>query len=393
MLADAVIVGGGIIGCSISYYLAKRGVKVVLVEKNDLASGATTVGQGVIGGGTGLVRASADLYRSLCDQLGRDLRIEWRGGLDFIGPEDDLEAATKSVQEAKRRGQPVQLLTPQEIKDVEPYAADDLLGAIYNPFSGQVNGLRAAVAFADAAVALGAIMQKHTEVTDITVRNGHVEGVVTDRGNVAAQLVVNAAGVWAPFVAQKVGLEIPVIPRRGHILVTESVPRLARAATVWGEYGIYARLRALGPAAKDSDNVFIRQGIAWNMVSTGDDNYIIGTSRDFVGFDRSVKRETIEALAERTVRFFPRFREVNCIRTYSGLREYTPDLHPIMGFADAPQGFVFATGFEGEGIMLGPIVGKLISELIVDGKTSLPIDDYSPTRFTRARQQARQESR
>ncbi len=382
MGADVVVIGGGIIGCSITYYLSRRGFKVIDIERNDLASGASSWGQGVIGGGTPLVRASAQLYRTLSDELSADIHYSRRGSLDFIANEDDLPRARQAVEDARKNGDSLTFLSQDEVRAMEPGVARDVVGGVAGTEAGNVSPMYATFAFARAARKLGAELRTRTQATGIRVRGGKVQAVVTDHGEIPAPVVVNAAGVWAPLIGQMLEIDIPVIPRRGHILVTESTPPCESNVTVYNEWGVYGVLRQMGPKAKDHPDVRVRQGVAWNMVRTGDDNYLIGTSRDFAGFDVSTRSDVLQALAERTVRFLPRFQEVSCIRGYAGVRQYSPDVHPILGPVDEVEGFFVATGLEGEGIMTAPAVGTLISEAIADGQTSLlPLDEFLLSRF------------
>ena len=379
--ADVVVIGGGIIGCSICYYLAKKGADVTQVERSDLASGTTKAGQGGVGSGTDLVKASAKLYGDLTEELSEDIKFTWKGGMQFVVDEEDIPKAVGRVKDLRDSGREISLLTQKEVRAMEPDVADDVIAGVFHRGSGGVDAFKTTYAFARKSELLGAQILQHCAVDEIRVQNGCLTSVVTSEGEIGAKAVVLATGVWAPELAQNLGLTLPVTPRRGHILVTESTPALKSDLSVYEQFGVYAELRRLGKRAADSDNPFVRQGVAWNLIRTGHESYLVGTSRDFAGFDSSIRHDVTRSLAERTVRFLPCLKRVNCIRVYCGFRQYTPDVKPIMGYVDQIKGLVLATGFEGEGIMMAPIVGKLLSELIVDGYPSLSLDEFCYSRF------------
>jgi sarcosine oxidase subunit beta len=381
---DVIVIGGGIIGCAISYYLAKRGAKVTLVERNDLASGTTQAGQGGVGGGTPLTRASVELYSGLTEELSYDIQFTWNGGLSLLIDEEDLSKAALSVDQMRTEGREARLLDQKTVRELEPAASHDVIGGVYFADSGGVDASKTTCAFASASRALGSEILLHTQATEINSKNGRVISVTTEEDEIQAESVVLATGVWAPELAEKLGLSIPVVPRRGHILVTESTPPLESNLSVYQQFGVYAELRRLGDKAAESDNPFVRQGVAWNLIRTGHDSYLVGSSRDFAGFDSSVRPDVVQLLAEQTVRFFPLFKDVSFVRAYSGWRQYTPDVKPIIGEVNEVGGLYLATGFEGEGIMLAPIIGSLLSEIIADGAPSLALDEYRFSRFSEA---------
>lgn len=376
-----MVVGGGIVGCATGYYLAKRGVKVTLVERNDLATGMTRAGLGGLGLRSELMKKSIGLYSGLSDELGCDLKFAWKGNLNFIVDESDIEVAAAEVQEMVSDGREAELLDRAEVRAMEPAVADDVIAATCSPDYGSVDAFKTTYEFGRGITRYGSQIILHSEVKDIGVERGAVTSVVTENGTIKTAAVVLATGIWAPELGARLGISIPVIPRRGHVLVTEGAPPLASDRCAYNQYGVYAELRRLGKKAAESDNPYVRQGVAWIMIPGTHDHYLIGSSRDFAGFDDSVRHDVIRALAERTGRFFPSFRDVVCIRAYCGFRQFSPDLKPIMGPVEKIKGLFIATGFEGQGIMLAPIIGSLMSELIAEGESSIPIHEFGLSRF------------
>jgi len=379
--AEVVVIGGGIIGCSIAYYLAKEGVDISLVERAELASGSSSAGQGAIVETTPLTLRSAKLYSTLTEELDYNIEYNTKGSLRLIEREDQWPRAVEFVKKQQKQGIKIRLLKKNELKELAPFVAEDIIGAIDLPLHAQVNPIYTTLGFAYAARRLGARICTFTEVKDIRTRNSQIQSVVTNEGEIKTKFVVNAAGVQAPRIGEMVGLSIPIKPRRGQILVTEAIPLVAKRSDL-SEFGPYELIRELSPeTAKKSKDPLIRLGIAWNLIQTENGNCLIGTSREFAGFNQRTTPEVIKALAKKTIRFIPRLKDVSCIRTYAGLRQYTDDLLPIWGKVDSVKGFVIVAGHEGEGISLAPIAGKLISELITKDKTSIPIDKYNYSRF------------
>jgi sarcosine oxidase subunit beta len=383
--ADVVVIGGGILGCSICYYLARAGVDVLLLERNHLACGASSAGQGTVddvGHWAEMARLSNRLYAELEEELSCDIGYVRGTSLRLLDNEADYPAAALSVENDRENGHIRHLLTRDQARDLEPNVAPDIGGAILYPVVAHVNPMSTCFGLARAAGNLGARILTHTEALDIRLKDGQVRSVLVTGGEIRAPCAVIAAGIWAPALGQRIGLDIPIFPRRGQIIVTERVPKLVNRLRV-REFGVYEQLRDLGEEATQAENVYVRRGVAWNMIRTEHDNYLIGTSRDFAGWDNRTTADVVSAMAQRAIRFIPRLREVSCVRTYAGLRQYTADLEPIMGKVDGIGGLVLALGFEGWGITAAPGVGKVISELIVEGRTSIPIERHSYSRFRR----------
>jgi len=227
----------------------------------------------------------------------------------------------------------------------------------------------AVFAFAQAAKSLGAVIQPFTPVQSIEVAQGRVVAVNTSAGRIPTAVVVNAAGVWSKAVGELVGLDIPVLPRKGHIVVTEPVADL-----------VYRKIQEAGyTRTVESDSAAL--SVATVVESTASGNILLGSSREIVGIDRTVNPQVIQAIIRRALRFFPCLAGIHAIRSYAGLRPFTPDHVPIIGESDVVRGFYIATGHEGTGICMSPITGKLISQLITKQEPDLPVAELSPGRF------------
>jgi len=378
MSPDVVIIGGGIIGCSCAYYLSHEGVKVHLVERGPLGSGASKAGECHIclweqpEINLKLEKASKLLYEALSEELPVDIEYKRTGSIAIVENLAELHSFEQTVQLLQDGGLSCQLLSCDEIAELEPNLARGIAGGAFFPEDAQVNSIIATLALAQAAKGNGAVIQTFTEVTGIELSPSKaVVAVNTTAGRIPTKAVVNAAGAWSGAIGKMVGLDIPVIPRRGHIVVTEPVPSNAMNCKIILEAGYMQTLGAKSEVA-----------IAANIQQTRSGNILLGSSRDFAGFDRSVNPDVIKAMVARNLRFMPRLSGIHAIRTYAGLRPYTPDLLPIIGEADAVEGFYVATGHEGIGITMGPITGKLISQMITGQETGLTVEQLSLSRFS-----------
>lgn len=378
MSYDAVVIGGGIIGTCSAYYLAEAGVDVCLVERGGLASGASggcQFGIGHVNEGIGreLTMASSDLYRSLAGTLPVDIEYEDVGNVYIADSVEQVEALEETEASLQGTGMPCQLLDRRDLLSLEPSLGDGVLRGLFFPNDATVHPMLATLAFAQAAEDSGANIRTFTEVTGITRSpDGSVAAAETTEGRISTGAVVIAAGAWSPFLGRMVDLELPVKPRRGHIVVTEPLPPCVNS--YWLDASYFQ-------AVEDVDQSEGALSVAMVIGQAASGNLLLGSSREFVGYDNSVNPSAISRMVERCLWFMPRLESVSAIRTYAGLRPYTPDLLPMIGPADGADGVFVATGHEGEGITMGPITGKLIAQLITGQEPEIPLESLSPSRF------------
>jgi len=306
----------------------------------------------------------------LSEELPLDIEYVKKGSILVAENPEDLSGAEQIVKSLQSEGVPCQLASRDELIELEPNLARDIAGGAIFPEDAQVQPMLATIALAQAAKDNGAVIQTFTEVKGIELSlERSVVAVATTAGRIPAQAIVNAAGVWSNAIGEMVGFDIPVLPRKGHIVVTEPVANIVNCKMMEAGY-----TQAVG-----SDE----QGLAIATVveRTLSGNILLGSSREFAGFDRSVNPDVISAIVARALRFFPELKSIHAIRTYAGLRPYTPDHYPVIAEADTVKGFYVATGHEGAGICLGPITGKLISQMITGQETDLPVEQLSLSRF------------
>lgn len=390
---DVVVIGGGVIGCAVAYYGAKRGLKVTLVDRprrgratSASAGGLWPLGESVgLGCGVIFYKALAAMgnlpdgvhgpgqlprsfldfalrsnatFPSLAEELfetsGVDVEFERTSLLFLMYDEGDMTFAKPLWERCPCGRELTEWLTPQELAKEEPAVTRKLCGALRFHGDDQLNPYRLADAFRIGARNLGATVLTHTDVTDIRVKGGRVVGVETAAGPVGCELVVNAAGAWAAQVGRMVGLDIPVRPVRGQIIGTETLPDVLSACL-------------------STTDCYLAQ--------KGHGEIIIGSTTEEVGFDVGTSPEALKTLSAGAVRAVPFLREVRVKRVWSGLRPGAPDELPILGPADELAGYLNACGHFRTGILTSPLTGQLLAELAAGDPLSFPIAPFLLSRF------------
>ncbi len=386
-IADVVVIGAGVIGCSVAYYLAKKGIKVIVIEKKEGlcfgASGANLGGcviQLFKSPVLELAKESLKLYEHLFEEIGYDVEYENTGLLLCSVDEEHYPAIEEHVQHLHRSGIDAHLIEGDKLRELEPSFGKDVVVGVEESASGILNPFKLSYGFACAARKLKAEFLFSTETKQIEVKKGSIASVVTDKGKIKTNFVVNAAGAWSSEIGEMLGLIIPVIPRRGQVIVTEPVPLNKRWRYICDADYLTTAFDA--EAVKKSKDPRIKLGVAGGYAQGNTGNWTVGSSGDFAGYNNRVTMQTIKHLARRAIKFMPRLKDVNCIRMFAGLRPFCyVDGLPILGKVDNPSGFIMATGHAGEGITLAPITGKLISELVTENRTSMPINAFTFSRF------------
>ena len=384
---DIVIIGGGIMGSAIAYYCAKKGRRVLVIERRDQASGSAGATDGVVGFHTKkpglqmeLAVRSIALFPSLSEELGVDIEYGDRcGGLQPVEDQEQWELMEAMSSQQRASGVDIRMIGIDEARQIEPQLSPKLLGALYSPTSGKVNPIFLTFAFAAAAKRLGAVFLNETEVTGILRDREKVLGVKTARAECPADQVVIAAGSWSAPVAEMAGVSIPIKPRKGQIVITEQIGHFMTTTVQCARYNmIKFRPESI------TDETILRTGSSLSIEQTEDGAMVIGCTREFAGYDTENTLEGVEMIVRRAAQFFPALKDIHVIRTFAGLRPYTPDGSPLLGEMESLKGLYVAAGHEGDGIALAPITGVLMSELLVDGKTSFPLEPFSPNRFQAA---------
>jgi glycine/D-amino acid oxidase-like deaminating enzyme len=376
--ADVVIIGGGVIGSSIAYHLSKRKIGVVLLEKGELVSGASGSCDGLIflqskkpGVHLELALESKKRFDHLKEELNFDIEYKNHGGMVVIENEKELAAMKLFVDKQKKIGLDVSLLDTDQARKMEPSLSEKIFGSTFSPLDAQVNPIFLTLSFIRAAKKLGAKVFTHIEIIGIEPKSGRVSSIKTTKSEIKTNTIVNATGAYAARIGKLIDLDIPIEPRRGQILVTETAPHILKKGILSASY----------IAAKFDPSLAEIQGVGISMDQTSSGNLLLGSTREFVGFDKRTTYEGINSIVRNTSRIIPQLKNMHIIRSFAGLRPYTSDGLPILGKVEGIEGFIMAAGHEGDGIALSPITGELIAELIDTGETRIPLDAFRLERF------------
>ena len=416
--ADVVVIGGGIAGCASAYQLARRGVRVLLLEKGQIAGEQSSRAWGFVRqqdrdpAELPLMVVGNRIWRELEAELGAD--IEWNpGGILALArtPEDLAHYEARALLE-QGAGVDSRIVTPAQVRRLLPQLAVPVLGGLHTPSDGHAHPGKATLALASAAERAGAILRHHCAVEGFERAGGRLSGVVTGHGTVRTDTVLCAAGAHSSRLARGLGLDLPVRSVRSTVCETEPLAPLTNLA-----------VRGLDVAFRQS-----RSGSLWlGRVSAGSADYDItlesfrhlrwflpnflrnrtllrlhvgrpllqdllralpGTPARRHPFAHTVdaepppNRATAEGNRLAFMRHFPAVGAVRIARSWAGIIDTLPDLVPVLGATEVP-GFLFATGFSGHGFAMGPVVGRLMAELICDGRPSL---DLTALRFARFRE-------
>jgi glycine/D-amino acid oxidase-like deaminating enzyme len=376
-MTRVVIVGAGIVGAACAYYCARAGLDVTVLERQAVAAGTTGAGEGNIllsdkapGPELTLARRSTELWLELAETLGvQSLELDRKGGVVVATSAAALTALTAFAAGQTADGVPSEALDPAALLAAEPHLATDLAGGRYYPQDLQVQPMLAA---ARLLAASGATVRLGCEVYGPQIDGGGITGVRTSTGPVAADHVVNAAGTWGGALSERFGAPVPVLPRRGFVLVTEPLPPLIRHKVYTADY--------VANVASDDAGLQTSSVIEGTRAGT----VLIGASRERVGFDRTVSLPAVRNLAARAVRVFPVLAQMNLMRVYAGFRPYCPDHLPLIGADERVPGLLHACGHEGAGIGLAPATGELIAGLVTGAASTVDPAPFSPSRLVGA---------
>lgn len=385
MKTDTVVIGGGIIGCSSAYYLARAGVKVTLIERRGIGEGTSGACDGFVmlqskhpGLPLRMAMRSAEMYQGLEEELGYETQYRRNGGLVLIENEEMRKIVEPVVREQIREGVPVEFLNNAETRRMEPLISTEVAGAVHCALDGFTSPIHTTRAYAKRFRELGGEILTDTAVTDIAVRGGEVCGVVTDKGTVEAKRVVIAAGVWSSFLGDMAGIRIPVKPRRGHLMVTEAVEHSLHKILLCARYIAIKHDPSL--AEKATDPTF-HLGVSLSMEQTLNGNFLIGSNREFADYDTNPRFEILRAISEYSARFVPAVKALNVIRVFTGLRPFCEDGSPIVSGVPGIGGLYIATGHEGDGIALAPVTGKTVADMVTGRETEFDMTPFAFSRF------------
>jgi len=366
--ADFVVVGGGVMGASIAYHLAERGARdIVLIEKEAFfGTGAT----GRCAGGVRyqfateinvrLSQESLPVLEQFEEEFHQVIDFQRYGYLFLLTRESDITTFQHNIGIQHRLGVATEWLDGDEIRHRLPVMRlDDVLAGTYNGDEGTVDPNGVVMGYINAAKGLGALTHTDVTVTGINVVNKRITSIETDQGTITTPVVVNAAGPWAAIIGQMAGVPIPITPVRRQWLTTTPLPEISNDFPFVIDFAQSLYFHREG------------QGLLTGMSNPDEEP----------GFDQSVDPDWELTHMEAATARLPILEKAGLVSRVAGLYEVTPDAHPIYGKTPV-EGFYICSGFSGHGFMHAPISGKLLAEIILDGKTSsLDVDMLDLARF------------
>jgi len=376
--AQVVVIGGGVGGCSILYWLTKLGwPDVVLVERAELTSGSTFHSAGLVGqlrGSLSLTRMmmnSVELYRTLGAEVGLETGWHEVGSLRLASSQERMDELSRQAGWAKTFGLPLELISAEEARRLfPPISTEGVLGAAYLPTDGYIDPSQLTFALAEGARRGGAELYQHTRVTGISVERGRVTGVVTDKGELEAEVVVNAGGMFAKEIGALAGVTVPVVPMAHEYLVTKptglplDMPTMRDPSLL-----VYFRPESGGLIMGGYE----RNPAPWSLD---------GIPPDFNGKLLAEDWPRFEELMDNAVVRVPSLGEMEVVRLINGPEAFTPDGEFILGPTEV-RGLWTAAGFCAHGLAGAGGMGKLVAEWIVEGTPSLDTWEMDSRRFGR----------
>ena len=364
---DVAIIGGGIIGTALAWNLAKAGCRDVAVIEREInpGLGSTAKAAGGIRAQFGsdinvrLSKLSIELFESFHRDVGVRVDFVQAGYLWIATRPEHMETFRRNVDLQRTRGLDVKLLDRDGVQARAPYVRlDDVVGGTFHQRDGYAPPADYVMGYHKASKDLGVKYLLETEVNGVLVAAGAVTGLRTNKGEIRAKRVVCAAGAYSGTIGKMMGVDIPVQPVRRQCFVTEKISDLPHPIPMTIDYasGVYCHTESggvlVGMADKDEPP----------------------------GFNETVDYSFIEKMAEQAMHRIPRLESAAIKTQWAGLYEVTPDHHPILGELPGVKNFYLATGFSGHGVMHAPATGKVMSELLTTGKTSI---DIRPLRYER----------
>ena len=366
--AAVVIVGGGVIGTSAAFHLAEAGVQTVLLERGQLGGGSTCRAAGGVRTqfsdalNVEIAARSRDAFRDFGQRPGWEIDLKQVGYLFVLSRQPDVEEFERSVALQNDYGLDSRMLTPDQVRGICPLVeGNDILAGTFSPGDGTATPEAVVQGYAFGARAHGAEIRVGCELLGINASGGELTDVVTDRGSIATNIVICAAGAWSQSCGDMVGVALPVTPLRRQVLFTDAID-----------------LRDHLPMTIDFESSFYfhREGPGLLMGMSDPD--------EKPGFGVDTTEDWIPGLMEVVRRRAPTIADVGIRGGWAGLYEMTPDHNAIIGEATGVSRFIYATGFSGHGFLQGPAVGEILRDLVLRRPTFTDISPLSVERFDAA---------
>ena len=375
--ADVVIVGAGVVGAATAYFAAAAGLRTIVVERGSIASGTSSRCEGNIlvsdkevGPELELSLYTQRVWREDLAEHAALWEFESKGGLVVAGTPTGYASLIDLVAHQRGLGIRADVIdTAAGLREYEPYLTPAAVGGAFYPDDAQVQPLLATHHLLRLAREHGAVVRTNTAVHGIRTVRGRAVAVETSAGRISAANIVNCAGPWSGELAALAGVHLPVLPRRGFVLVTEPVPMTVHHKVYAAEY--------VGDVASSDAGLQVSPVVE----STPSGTILMGASRERVGFDRTFSVEAVARIAASGLALFPALEGVRVQRAYSGFRPYCPDHLPAIGPDARLPGLWHAAGHEGAGVGLSVGTGKLLAQALTGTATDLDLTPFRPERL------------
>ncbi len=379
--AQVVIVGGGVIGCSVAYHLTKLGWRdVVLLERTQLTAGTTWHAAGIVVSGfstetnINMAKYTRDLYERLGKETGQDTGFKAIGYLQIASNPERQHGLRRRVDFSRAYGVLTEEISPAEVSKMWPlFDTSDILTGFYTADDGRTNPVDTTMSLAIGARMGGAHILEETKVTGISQKNGRVTGVVTDKGAIEAEYVVNCAGMWGRELGQMANVKVPLHAAEHYYLITETIEGMGRDLPVVEDPDIFGYyLDEMGGLLL---GLFEPVAAPWGMAKSG------GIPEGFSFGEISPDWDRMMPHLEKAMKRIPVARETGVHKFFCGPESFTPDMGPLMGEAPELENFYVAAGFNSLGILLGGGAGQIMAQWIVDGYPPVDVSGININRM------------
>jgi len=367
--ADVVVVGGGAIGTSVAFHLAEASVDVCLLERDALSSGSTSRAAGGVRTqfsdplNVEIGLHGVEAFSRFAERPGGEIDFRQVGYLFLLDAPEAVETFERNVAVQNALGVPSRLVDVDEAGRLSPLAGlDGVLAATFCPLDGHADPEAVAQGYAAGARQHGATVLTGSPATAVDVANGKVRGVVTEHGTIETETVVCAAGVWSPALARTAGVELPVEPVLREVVTTAPVDGLPESIPMTVDFSTGFYFHREGP------------GLLIGMADRDQP----------AGFDEPTDPGWLERVIEVAARRAPDFLEMGIAHGWKGYYEVTPDHNGLVGEAEHPSRFLYATGFSGHGFMQAPAVGEIVRDLVLGREPFIDVGPLSVERFAEA---------
>lgn len=376
---DAIVIGAGLVGACSALSLVNAGLRVLVLDRGPVASGTTGAGEGNIlvsdkepSAELTLALRSRDAWFEINTDIGGGFELEDKGGVVVSRSEKGIADLKKLSAIQAQHGIQVVELDAKGVKEIEPYISDSVEYAVLYPQDAQCQPMLAAAQIMRAVKKRGGAFIQGENVKSINVKSGKVVGLTTEKNTYTCPIIINATGTWAGEIAKMAGSYLPIMPRRGFILVTAPAPKIIHHKVYDADY-------VANVASSDAD---LQSSAVVEGTESG--TILIGASRERVGFKSDLDVAVLRQLARQAISLFPILSNIALLRAYRGFRPYAPDHLPVIGEDANVKGLWHAAGHEGAGIGLAPATGELITAQITSTKTFMDPTPFSPKRFKEA---------